>query len=138
MKVIATVRYFQKNVRINQLKNNHKNFVHSKIMLRFGKTKVTKEDFHATKKPIKVWDVNVDNIVISQLVKTKTNYKYLIGYLDKAIRPLVLVMFKISGHVKAFKIKDENKDKNNKLMSFLQRMRSYQKNITLFGLRLTI
>ena len=34
-------------------------------MLRFGKTKVTKEDFHATKKPIKVWDVNVDNIVIS-------------------------------------------------------------------------
>ena len=36
--------------------------------------------------------VNVDNIVISKLVKTKTNFKYLIGYLDKAIRPLVLIM----------------------------------------------
>ena len=65
MKIITTIRYFQKNVRINQLKNIHKNFVHSKIMLRFGKTKVTKENFHAAKKPIKVWDVNVDNIVIS-------------------------------------------------------------------------
>ena len=32
-----------------------------------------------------IWDVNIDNIVISELVKTKTNAKYLIGYLDKAI-----------------------------------------------------
>ena len=29
------------------------------------------------------------------LVKTKTNSKKLIGYLDKAIRPLVLIMPKI-------------------------------------------
>ena len=36
-----------------------------------------------------MWDVNVDNIVISKLVQTKTNSKYLSGYLDKAIRPLV-------------------------------------------------
>ena len=35
---------------------------------------------------MKIWDVNVHNIVISKLVKTKTNSKYLIGYLDKAIR----------------------------------------------------
>ena len=33
---------------------------------------------------IKIWDINVDNIVISNLVKTKTNYKYLICYLDNA------------------------------------------------------
>ena len=56
-------------------------------MLRFGETKVTKEKFYAAKKPIKIWDVDVDNIVISKLVETKTNYKYLIGYLDKTIRP---------------------------------------------------
>ena len=31
-------------------------------------------------KHIKIWDVNVDDIVISKLVKTKTNSKYLIGY----------------------------------------------------------
>ena len=42
-------------------------------MLRFGETKVTKETFHVAKKKktIKVWDDNVDNIVISKLVKRK-------------------------------------------------------------------
>ena len=33
--------------------------------------------------PYKYWDVDVANIVISNLVKTKTNSKYFIGYLDK-------------------------------------------------------
>ena len=47
-------------------------------MLRSGETKVTKERFYATKKPIQILDVNVDNIVISKLVKTKTGSKYLI------------------------------------------------------------
>ena len=40
--------------------------------------------------------VNVDNIVISKLIRIKTNSKYLIGYLDKVIRPLVLVLHKMS------------------------------------------
>ena len=56
-------------------------------MLQFGETKVTKEKFYNAKKPIKIWYVNNDNIVISKSVKIKTNSKYLIGYLDKAIRP---------------------------------------------------
>ena len=55
-------------------------------MSRFGKTKVTKKKFYARKKPIKIWEVNADDIVISKLVKRKTNFKYLIGC------PLVLVM----------------------------------------------
>ena len=42
----------------------------------------------------------------------------MIGYLDKVIRPLVLMMPKMSGYVKTFKVKDVDKDKNNKLMSF--------------------
>ena len=50
-------------------------------MLRFGETKIAKEKFYAAKKPINIWDVNVDNIVISKLIKTKINSKYLIGYL---------------------------------------------------------
>ena len=52
-------------------------------MLRFGETKVTKEKVYAAKEPLEIWDVNVDNvdnIVISKLVKAKTNSKYLIGY----------------------------------------------------------
>ena len=52
--------------------------------------------------------------MVSKLVKTKTNSKYFIGYLDKDIRPLVLIMPKMRGYVKTFKVED----KINKLISF--------------------
>ena len=88
-------------------------------MLRSGETKIAKEKkVHAVKKTINIWDVNVDNIVISKLVKSKINFNYLIGYLDKVLRALVLIMPKLSGYVKTFKVKDEDKDKKGKLMSF--------------------
>ena len=48
------------------------------------------------------------------LVQRKTNSQYLIGYLDRTIRPFVLVMPKMSGCVKTFKVKEGD----NKLMSF--------------------
>ena len=86
-------------------------------MLIFGETKVTKKNVYAAKNPIKIWDVNVDNIVISILIEAKTNSKYLIGYQDKAIKSLVLVMPKISGYDETFKVKDGDKDKINKLTS---------------------
>ena len=60
--------------------------------MRFREIKVAKEKFYASKKPVNIWDVNTDNIAISQLIQTKTNSKYLIGYLDKVIRSLVLVL----------------------------------------------
>ena len=68
------------------------------------------------------------NTVILKLVKTKTNSKYLIWYLDKFIRPLALIIPKMGGYVKTFKVKDQEKDKNNKLMSFCvedEKMQSY-------------
>ena len=40
-------------------------------MFKFGETKVEKEKFYGVKKPI--WDVNVDKIVVSELIKPKTN-----------------------------------------------------------------
>ena len=83
-------------------------------MVKFGKTEIAKENFYASKKPIEIWDVNLDNIVISKLVKAKTNSKHLVGYLDKDIRPLVLIMPKMNGYVKAFKVEG----KINKLISF--------------------
>ena len=79
------------------------------IMLRFGETKAAKEKFYGAKKIMNIWDVNVDNIVISKLVETKVNSEYLIGYLDKVIRPLVLVLPKMSRYVKTFKVKHEDK-----------------------------
>ena len=65
-----------------------------------------------------IWNVNVDNIVISKLVETKTIPKCLIEYLDQVIIPLILPLSKMNGNVKTFKVKDWDKDKNNKLMSF--------------------
>ena len=46
-------------------------FYHSIIMLRFGEINLAKGKFYAAKKPIETWDVNVDNIIISKLVKKK-------------------------------------------------------------------
>ena len=37
-------------------------------MLRFEKTKLTIEKIYGVKNPIKIWDVDVDNILISKLV----------------------------------------------------------------------
>ena len=56
-------------------------------MIWWGKSSIRK--LYDTKKPINICNLNVDSIVISKLVKTKTNYKYLTGYLDQVIRPLV-------------------------------------------------
>ena len=89
-------------------------FVHSIIIVKFGEREMAKEMFHAAKRPTKIWDANVNNVVISKLVKTKSNSMYLIGYLDKTIRPLVLEMPKMSEYLKTFKVTEGI----NKLMSF--------------------
>ena len=80
------------------------------IILRFRAIKIAKQKFYSAKKTINISDVSVDNIVISKLIEAKTNLKYLIGIkFDKAIRPLVLIMLKMSGYVKTFKVKDRDK-----------------------------
>ena len=84
-------------------------------MAGFAEKEIAKENFYTAKKFINVWDVNVDNIVMSKLIDTKTNSKYLIGIKsDKAIRPLVLIIPKMSGYIKTFTVKEGE----NKLMSF--------------------
>ena len=45
-------------------------------MLRFFEIKVAKEEYHGVKRPIKIWDVNIDNTVILKLVETKNNSRY--------------------------------------------------------------
>ena len=53
----------------------------------------------------KSWDVNVDNVVISKLVKTKLilsiSTNILISY-----KPLVLIMPKLGGYIKISKVND--------------------------------
>ena len=47
-------------------------------MLIFGKAKITKEIFYGAKKPIKIWDVDADNIVILKSFETKERFECLI------------------------------------------------------------
>ena len=49
----------------------------------------------------------------------------MIGYLDKAIGPLVLIMPKMSRYVKTFKVKDGYKDKTINWYLSVKMMRSY-------------
>ena len=41
---------------------------------------------------------------------------YLIGYLDEVIRPLVLILLKMTGYGKTFKDKNGDKNENHQLM----------------------
>ena len=59
-----------------------------------------------------IWEANVANIVISKLVKTKPNSKYLIGTkFDKAIRTLDFIMPKMGDISRHLKLKKEKKIK---------------------------
>ena len=69
------------------------------------------------KKTNKVWHFNVDIVIISKPVEIKNNSKYLTGYLDEVIRPLVLMLLKMNGYVETFKDKRGDMNSNNTLMS---------------------
>ena len=86
-------------------------------MLRLNYKKGRKQKFNDAKKPIKILHVNVKNVAIQIQLKQGTVLKYLIGYLDEVIRPLVLILPKTSGLVKTFKDKGGDKNKKNKLIS---------------------
>ena len=58
-----------------------------------------------------IWDVNVNNLVISKLVDTNNNSTYLIEYLGEVTTPLVLTLPKVSEYIKTFKIKVERRTK---------------------------
>ena len=67
---------------------------------------------------MKIWYIKVDKIVISKLAKTKTNSTYVIGIKTyKTVRPLVLIMPKMGGYLNIFKVKEGDRDKNNKLIT---------------------
>ena len=80
-------------------------------------------------KTINIWNVNVDNKLIPKLVNKKPNSKYLIGYLDKVIRPLVLILPKMNRYIETFKVEYWDKDKSNKLLSSLIDKEKLLKNV---------
>ena len=56
-------------------------------------------------------NVDVNNIVISKLIETKNNSKYLAGYLDEVTRPLVLYYPKLVDLLNLLRTKMEIKIK---------------------------
>ena len=68
--------------------------------MKLGKIEIAKEQFYVANKPIQIWNINVDNIVTSRLVKAKNTSKYLIGYLDEDTRPLFLIVPKMTAYAK--------------------------------------
>ena len=50
------------------------------MMVRLGQKEIARENSYAAKKPIKILDVNFDNIVILKLIETETNSKCLMSF----------------------------------------------------------
>ena len=80
--------------------------------------------------------LNLDNIVISKVIKIKTFSKYLIEYLDIVMKPIFLVIPKISKYVKKFNVNGGDKNKNNKMMPFRVIDEKLLEKYKLFRLRL--
>ena len=70
-------------------------------MLKFDNVKVNKKSFHASKQPIALELVNVNQILISDKFKySDTGFKYFIGYKDDhIIRPLSIILPQVSGYI---------------------------------------
>ena len=50
-------------------------------MLRFGKKKVRKVEFYDAKKQIKIWDVNFNSIIISNLVEKSKEQRQILDWI---------------------------------------------------------
>ena len=64
-------------------------FLTSKMLRAKSRKKIAEKTFCGATTAMENQDVDVNNIVITKLIKIKTDSKYLIGYLDKVIRLLV-------------------------------------------------
>ena len=68
----------------------------------FGYVEVSKSEFYENKTDIKLKDLIVDNIVVSNKIKGNKTVKYYIGYLDESVSPLCLILPQMSGWIKYF------------------------------------
>ena len=79
--------------------------------LKFNNIRVNKKKFHMSKKAIDLMSVNIDQIVISDKFNHNNNdFKYFIGYQeDEIVKPLCIILPKMSGYIKYFECGDQNK-----------------------------
>ena len=75
----------------------------SKKTLKFDNVKVNKKDFHASKQPIALNLVNVNQILESDKFEySDKGFKYFIGCKDDIIRPFCVILPQMSGYIKYF------------------------------------
>ena len=75
----------------------------SEKTLQFGDVEVNKKEFHASKQPIVLNLVDINQIVISDKFKHNGKCsKYFISYKDDIIRPLCIALPQMSGYIKYF------------------------------------
>ena len=82
--------------------------------IKFGDKEVSKKEFYANKKAIKLDSVDLYKIIVSNKWKiNETTYRYLCGYLNNnVIQPLCVVLPQMDGYIKYF-------DNGGKNMSFV-------------------
>ena len=82
--------------------------------VKFGDKEVSKKEFYANKKALKLDSVDLDKIIVLNKWKIgETTYKYLRGYLNNdVIQPLCIVLPQMDGYIKYF-------DDGGKNMSFV-------------------
>ena len=92
----------------------------SEQTLKFGDIVVNKKEFHASKQAIALNSIKTGKILVSYKFKhSDDGFKYFIDYLhdDDVIRPLCIILPKMSGYIKyfesggknmSFKVEDES------------------------------
>ena len=86
----------------------------NKNTLRFNNIKLNKKEFQKSKKPIDLFSVDLDQIVVSDKFKhNDEGFKYFIGYQKgENVKPLCIILPQIDGYIKYF-------DNGGKNMSFM-------------------
>ena len=77
----------------------------SEKTLKFINIRLNRKEFHKSKEPIDVLSVDLDQIVVSDKFKhNDEGFKHFIGYLEgEIIKPLYIILPKMSGYIKDFK-----------------------------------
>ena len=86
----------------------------NKETLKFNNIKLNKKEFHKSKKPIDLFSVDLDQIVVSDKFKhNDEGLKYFIGYQKgENVKPLCIILPQMDGYIKSF----DNGGKNMSLM----------------------
>ena len=69
------------------------------------------KSFKVQRKSIKRLMLMLMICLCQKIIKIKSNSMYLIGYLNKVVRPLVLILPKRNKYIKNLNVRDEDKDK---------------------------